>query len=269
MTRKKNIILWVTAFILMALVAVYQRMSGPTYPIKGKTQVAGKEVSYKLLRSENCGTNAKINLIAPTPLSAIIEFKRYKSHDKLSAADFVRNGDTLQFQIPHQPAAGKVQYQIFVKDSIKNAKVALSEEPILIRYKGVVPNLVLIIHIIFMFGAMLLAARTALDALAHSKNTYKLTIWTSVFLLIGGLVLGPIVQQYAFGAYWTGWPFGHDMTDNKTVVSLLVWLFALYKLKKNPKDFKYALIAFAVMMVVYLIPHSVLGSELDYTKQLQ
>ena len=131
------------------------------------------------------------------------------------------------FSIAHQHAAGKVQYQVFINDTIRNLKQAITPEPILIRYKGVVPDFVLIIHVIFMFGAMLLAARTAFSAFAKADDTYKLTLWTVAFLFIGGLILGPIVQKYAFDAYWTGWPFGTDLTDNKTIVALLVWVFSL------------------------------------------
>ncbi len=45
-----------------------------------------------------------------------------------------------------------------------------------------------------------------------------------MLLVLGGFLLGPIVQKYAFGAFWTGWPFGEDLTDNKTAVAVLAWL---------------------------------------------
>ena len=34
------------------------------------------------------------------------------------------------------------------------------------------------------------------------------------------------VQKAAFGAYWTGFPFGYDLTDNKTVLMWLAWVLA-------------------------------------------
>ena len=46
---------------------------------------------------------------------------------------------------------------------------------------------------------------------------------TLVFLVAGGFVLGPIVQHQAFGAYWTGIPFGFDLTDNKVLIALVAW----------------------------------------------
>lgn len=270
MSKSKNILLWATAFILMAALAYYQRVSGPTHPISSKITYNQSEVKYKLLRSNNTGENARTFIIAPNKsIEAFAEYKRYKSHDTLSTVKLERAGDSLLFFIPSQPAAGKVQYQIFLQDISGANKQYLTQEPVLIRFKGAVPDWILIIHVIFMFGAMLLAARTVFEALAKSDKSYKYTLITCIFLAVGGLILGPIVQKYAFGAYWTGWPFGTDLTDNKTIASLIVWLFAFYKLKRNPKDFKWVIIAFVVMMIVYLIPHSMLGSELDYTKQIQ
>jgi ABC-type transport system involved in cytochrome c biogenesis permease subunit len=80
------------------------------------------------------------------------------------------------------------------------------------------------------------------------------------------LVLGPVIQKYAFGAYWTGWPFGHDLTDNKSLVAFIFWIIALVALIRNRSRRLWPVIAAFVMLVVFLIPHSVLGSELDYTK---
>ncbi len=88
---------------------------------------------------------------------------------------------------------------------------------------------------------------------------------------IGGLVLGPIVQKYAFGAYWTGWPFGEDLTDNKTLVMWLAWVVGGGRARappgagrpRGPLDRGRGRL---VMIAVYLVPHSLRGSQLDYGK---
>ena len=85
-------------------------------------------------------------------------------------------------------------------------------------------------------------------------------------LLVGGLIFGPIVQKYAFGAYWTGWPFGHDLTDTKTGIAMIFWLIALWRGRNHAKGHIWMIIAALITLLIYLIPHSVLGSELDYTK---
>ena len=79
-----------------------------------------------------------------------------------------------------------------------------------------------------------------------------------------------MVQKHAFGAYWTGWPFAYDLTDNKTLIMWIVWVAAAAVLWKRPaprdRAGRMAIVAAAgIMLAVYLIPHSLRGSELDYS----
>ena len=87
-----------------------------------------------------------------------------------------------------------------------------------------------------------------------------------IAIFVGGLILGPIVQKYAFDAYWTGWPFGHDLTDNKAAVAMLFWLIAYWRMRKDRRSRAWPLMASIVVLIIWLIPHSMLGSELDYTQ---
>ncbi len=47
--------LWLLAFLLTLLLAVYQRLSGPTYPIRGSETIAGITIQYKFFRSWTSG----------------------------------------------------------------------------------------------------------------------------------------------------------------------------------------------------------------------
>ena len=113
---------------------------------------------------------------------------------------------------------------------------------------------------------VLFSTRAGLECLLPQPQLKNYIYWTIALLSIGGLILGPIVQNYSFGQYWTGWPFGKDLTDNKTALIVLMWVVAAIALRrfKNPK--RWTIAAAVITMVVYLIPHSVLGSELDYSK---
>ncbi len=78
------------------------------------------------------------------------------------------------------------------------------------------------------------------------------------------MVLGSIVQKYAFGAYWTGFPFGMDLTDNKTLIALLGWIAAAFAVEKNRQSMILIFAAAILMLGVYAIPHSLVGSELKH-----
>ena len=85
-------------------------------------------------------------------------------------------------------------------------------------------------------------------------------------LVIGGLMLGPIVQRIAFGAYWTGWPYGHDLTDNKTLIAFLAWLTATILAWRRANTRLAVTLGWVVMMGIFLIPHSARGSQLDWSE---
>ena len=191
-------------------------------------------------------------------------WKRYKSHDTLQAVGMDLTDEGLVAYLPHQPPAGKVMYEITLY--YNNQAFDITPEPVILRFKGTVPDKIVILHIFFIFMAFVFSMRTGFEALIRGKYTFAYTTITLVSLVLGGLVFGPIMQKYAFGAYWTGWPWGHDLTDNKTAVAVLFWLIALLVQLRNRNRKSWAAIAAIILLVVYLVPHSLLGSEIDYTK---
>jgi hypothetical protein len=264
-----KILLWIAAFIITISSAVYQRMTGPTYPAKGEIGIAGQTVTFKLLRSETVGTDALVSLIVPDDsIRGSVKYRRYKSNDEWTEIPMQRVGDTLAAYLPSQPPAGKIMYYVYLESPKEHVSIT-GTEPVVLRYKGAVPAGILIPHIFLMFLAMLFSNRTALEALDREGNARRYMFWTIGLFLVGGFILGPLVQKYAFGELWTGIPFGYDLTDNKTLIAMLGWLWAWYKNSGGEKRRGWYVFAALLMLAVYLIPHSVLGSEMDYTKTTQ
>lgn len=275
MNKSKNILLWIGAIVLMTIIVIYQRATGPTYPQKGDMELQGSEVYYSLLRSHEIGSNAPVRITNKDQnLVAKIKLKRYKSHDEWSEFVMEREGEDLVSELPEQPPAGKVMYQILVGKDYENL-TPLTKEPVVLRYKGVVPKWILYPHILFMILAFAFSMRVALEVVFKGDKVLQYSYLTLGFFAFGGLVLGPFVQWYAFGAFWTGWPFGKtilhfgDLTDNKTLASIIIWVVAVWRIRKNPNQTWWALLATVVMIAVYLIPHSMLGSEIDYREMNQ
>ncbi len=261
----RSILLWVVAVVITLASAAYQRMTGPSYPVKGELTLDGVPVSYLLPTTHDSGIDAGLGLRLPTGYRGILEWQRVNSRDRWQRLIFMPEGDSLGAAIPQQPPAGKVRYRVVI-DGPHGERYSLTEQPVVIRFKGAVPLAVLIPHVCFMFFSMLFAARTGLQTLVRNDRPLKLAVVTTILLFIGGLILGPIVQKYAFGAYWTGWPFGKDLTDNKTAFAFLFWIIALWRSRGGRNARGWFITATIVHFAVYLIPHSVLGSELDYTE---
>jgi len=264
-------VLWILAVVIMFAAADFQERTGPTKEFKGSFAFAGEEHSFELVRSGN--TDADAPVVVPDPgggLTGTVLFKRYPTDDPFSPISMESVAGDLQGLLPAQLAAGKLEYYVVLESSEGTTRIP-EEDSLIIRFKDPVPLGVLVPHIIFMFVALLVGVRTAVGAAFHPVGLRKLA-WTTVGLMtVGGLILGPIVQKYAFGALWTGWPFGYDLTDNKTLIMWVVWVGAVAVLAKRPSPRDWVgrgaiLLAAVVMMTVYLIPHSLRGSELDYSQ---
>ena len=276
----KTFLFWLLAFLITISAAVYQRATGPTYPKKQIITINGTEYPVKFVRSLGLDEDPVVKLkINDTTAQAKIYFRRYLSSDEFQTADFqFRSKPINSFvmnkifkmdkeegyfaSVPQQPAAGKLEYYIEITDQ-SGTKTYLKESPVVIRFKGGVPGFILLPHIFFMFIAMLFSNLSGLLAVFKVPSYRKYTFWTFGCLFVGGMILGPVVQLYAFGDLWTGIPFGWDLTDNKTLIAFIFWILAV-TMNWNKKQPAYTVIASIVLLLIYSIPHSMFGSQLDY-----
>lgn len=268
-SKLKTTLLWVAAVTITLASAYYQRRTGPTYHLRGDVFIHGTTYEYDLPRSHGGDGDAPVFILIPDhAVTGTLSLRRFKSNDEWTTTPMERRGDSLIGMLPHQPPAGKIVYAIEL-NSTPTDPVPVTRDPVVLRFKGDVPLVILIPHVIFMFIAMLLSTRTGLEALTRRPRVLSMTIWTLGLLCLGGMILGPIVQKYAFGSFWTGWPYGYDLTDNKTLIAFLAWLAAAFLARYRRNVFLAPIIAAIVLLAVYVIPHSVRGSELDYTKPTQ
>lgn len=252
--------LWTLSFLVTVFFAVFQRMTGPTYPVRGS-----EPYPHRFVRScTTGGADCEVRVKSPAPLEGRVLWKRYKTADAPASLAMDYKDGKLSALLPDQPPAGKLEYRVFIKDAAGERE--LTKSPVVTRFKGAVPGWILIPHIALMSLFMLFSVRIFLTSAFGAPPVRHSVPATVAFLLLGGFVFGPATQYYAFGQAWTGFPFGYDLTDNKTLLMLLAWLPALWLVLKERPARLWLNIAFAVTAAVYFVPHSLFGSELDYSK---
>jgi len=262
-------LLWTLAVVITVGSAYYQRRTGPSYDLIGKVNIEEQNIKFRLIRTEIVGNDAKVSLDVPdTAITGFVKYRRYKSNDDWSNTPLHREGDQLMASLPQQPAAGKIIYFVHLEKGTTSLSIT-GEKPAILRYRGDVPAMIFLPHVLIMFIAMLISNRAGMEALDSQGKPYRYMIWTIVLFVGGGLILGPLMQKYAFGAYWTGFPLGMDLTDNKTLIAMVGWIVAWFMNRKGREGRGWIVLAAVLMLAIYLIPHSVLGSELDYTKLSQ
>ena len=256
----KQFAYWFLAVVITLVLSIYQRMTGPTNPKRVTVELNGESYKQRLPRSGVQQDEIITLKGVPSNTTAQIHYRRYPTTDAYTTMDFCWNEDQWQVALPVQPVAGKLQYYITV-----GGKDYCADEPLVIRFRNDVPASILVPHILFMFAAMLFAVYTFFLVITRKEYVRWLKISVAT-LFIGGFILGPLVQHVAFGPWWTGFPFGTDLTDNKTLISFLFFLVALVTLKWKYNKWIVGL-AVLFMVAIFTIPHSSYGSEYDYEKQ--
>ncbi|MCP4724022.1 MAG: hypothetical protein GY863_03250 [bacterium] len=269
MSKIKNLSsrsLWIIAIIITLFSAYYQRVTGPTYDLRGSFIFDNQEIEYRLGRSHAGPTDHEVKIeITDNDITGILSYKRYKTDDPWTEIVLERDGDILSGFLPHQPPAGKLMYNLKLQKSASGITVP-EDQPVVIRFRGDVPALIIIPHVFIMFLSMLISTRAGFEALLDRENIIKLAYWSAGTLFVGGMIFGPIMQEYAFGELWTGFPFGYDLTDNKTLIAMIGWIVTLIAIKRGKNPRLWVLGAAILQFIIYMIPHSVLGSELDYSE---
>jgi len=191
--------------------------------------------------------------------------------------------DVFVASIPLHPKGIKAWYYLeALRDGEEGeTKVTLPEKslgqvrPIRLKFEGEVPPYVIIPHILCIFGAIFFATLTLFSAIdlkkgrAILRKSVKLCAVTILLLFLGFFPLGWAMNYFAFGVLWEAFPFGKDVTDNKSQIMFLFWLFTLFMVKgtfwgkgetKNLVSgrtySKLVIVSFVVTVIMLAIPHS-------------
>ncbi len=185
--------------------------------------------------------------------------------------------------IPIHPKGMKAWYYLEAIDrrDSEEVKITLPEkssgqvDPIRLKFEGQVPAYVIIPHVLTIFAAIFFATLTLFTAVDIKKG--KGTLARSVkycsvmflFLFIGFFPFGWAMNYFAFGVLWEAFPFGRDVTDNKSQIMFLIWLSTLFTVKGTVwgkgegrnlvSDRGYSslvIFSFIATMIILAIPHS-------------
>jgi len=129
-----SIVLWILAFLLMLGAGVYQRLTGPTHPMRVSIEVAGESVTYRLVRAAWTDEQARIELPAvPGVEGGVVSWRRYPTRELWSEQPLARDGENWIAMLPIQPAAGKLEYSIAVMSGFRKPSGETRSSGIAIR----------------------------------------------------------------------------------------------------------------------------------------
>ncbi len=198
--------------------------------------------------------------------------------DSVQRRGFIREGgNRMGVYLPPYRQGDKVRYAIqLVRHDGTQVRMPRGGGWYVVRYKAHADTWVLVAHVAAMFAGffcMVLAFFAAVRALrsgAGKRGAMAATRWVLLFTFLGGGPLGFILNRQTFGPAWEGYPFGVDITDNKTMIMFLFWLVSALlawgsfvgrgeeRDRLGAKGFARAVVAsFIVSLALFLIPHSI------------
>ena len=249
----RKFLIWSVSVALTLVLSYWQRKSGPSYPARGTVRLAGAG-DYQLDRSHAGPGDAKVRLICAPTVGGRLLYRRAGTGEAWTNVAMKWEGGELAGFLPHQPIAGRLDYQVMLQSGPELVWLNGGRN-VTLRFRGDVPIWILAPHILAMFLGFLFAARAGLGAW-NGEDVRWAAIVAFTLITVGGMILGPIVQKYAFGEYWTGWPLGPDLTDNKTAVAWLFWLVPLWSRRRI-----WTMLAALMTFIVFAIPHSWLSGN--------
>jgi hypothetical protein len=193
-------------------------------------------------------------------------------------------GQALVYRVvvPNQGRGSEFSYRFRLEDTAGKVLATIPVEEIKdkpkqlwFRFEGPRSTILLIAHILCMFVSFLLMVFVLLTAFEDVKNKAvrirlgKQTLWATIILFLGTFPIGIWLEYQVYATYWTGIPFGHDITDSKALIIFIYWLVMLYLLKGSAlnndprKDLIgataarwTAVVGVGLSLALYLVPHS-------------
>lgn len=268
----------VAIILTIALLGISRRLS-TRHPDDLAVEGSGFRAEHRTV-TEQVGPGRPVLSLTLKGDRAVESFVLYRvgREEELHAVPMTGMGEGVwRAVLPEYEKGTKIYYTITLHDG-EEAVANIPEESgstLFIKYKGKVSTVVLILHIIFMFASfyfMIQSFWSALgilggrdwkgEAVGHAR-------WVLISSFIGGWPLGFILNYQAFGVVWEGFPFGYDITDNKTQIMFVFWLVSLLLVRGSflgrgedrdwlgSRGFAVALIfSFVVSLLLFIVPHS-------------
>lgn len=211
------------------------------------------------------------------PVKKVEIFYKEKKDQEFLRSEFTRLKDTSIYNdfVPGLPKGKRYFYYISIEagngDVMVVPPTALDKEKpayYYVTYEAHTDRLWLILHIVLAIGAVIYWIHTFFYSICYLRTGqdiyfrkgYSSAFWGNVAFFIFAIPLGCVIAWQTFGTPWTGVPIGWDITDNKSLITLVFYSVALAGAKAGrftPRTFSIlGIIGLILTIIVYNIPHS-------------
>jgi hypothetical protein len=282
--------------LALVSIAVYSMVHGMMTPNMYRLTDRSAPINYIFVPDDDESTRSKHHVegsfwsTTGDSLTVSALYKKRGSAFEEAKLQQIRGSDKFSYPLPSLAKGERFFYYLRARDSkgndveIKPSRnlmdklfAAGREKLFYVTYEGRPPKPLLVFHVAFMIGAMLLMLHGFHFCLEHIFNGRGLAgaYWTLLvawFLFtVSVLPLGFSVARSTFGVGWSGFPVGSDITDNKSLAVVIYWGIVLWRAWR-PLRGEFAsrtgkmsgitfaglsLLGIVLTVLAYAIPHSI------------
>lgn len=220
-----------------------------------------------------------LSVIPPVEIDAEVRYRAPGTEEFETVGMSEISKGTWSARLPARDKGGRLEYGLRIS-SEKTAEggTATSSSEVgyyLIKFKGEVSVTIIILHVLCMFAAFFFIIEALLGAFAilfkgeEREFVVAQSRWVLLFTFLGGWPLGFALNWQTYGVLWEGFPFGYDITDNKTQLIAIFWIIIAalswksFACRRTGRDLAGAgvyavavIIASILSLGLYLVPHS-------------
>jgi len=155
--------------------------------------------------------------------------------------------DLYAVSLPCLQKGESYHYHLELHDSVGTLLARLPEieaGQLTLLFLGQVPVWLLTAHLAFLFLGAMFAWLALFDAVwmrtakIRLKKLYQKALTATFFLLVGGCITGAVVSHSIRGFFWSGWPFGNDLSQTLWALTVGYWIVLTLLLKGTIFGFK-------------------------------
>jgi hypothetical protein len=253
----KKILLLLISTVIAVFAVFVQQFSSSDRPYYEEIKINNIDYSFKLPVYHEGNEECLIELSVPdTTIKGLLYYKLFKSNHEYNFINLIRMNENLVSVLPHQKQNIKVQYYLELNSDGKKYFIA-RDNPVIVRFQGVVPKYVLFPQVAIMFVALIFSCFAGMLTFSHI-DSYKKYAKVSFYLFtLSALVIGIIIHLISFRHLFVQVANNNDLTFYKNGIIFLLWLAVYYVNRKS--DFKFLTLAVSILtLILYCVSPNVL-----------
>lgn len=249
----KQIILWLSAFVLTFLTGYIYNITDWTYPVSGTIGIEGQKVSF-MFDKIHYGNDPYILLIR-TDLEGIdgwLMWKNKNEEGNWNESELVNEESIIKGEIPFQASLNEIKYKVIL--NYKKKEYALAGGDLVpLRFFSKVPIPVKFFNGFLIYLILFLSIRTMLESFNADQKIKKYSFVTVVVVLLFIAMIHPLYLSYKFGYINQSVPPIENLFPVYSILFLILWVvFTIIHFKvKKPEPFAAAAGLFTI--VIYLL----------------